>query len=91
MPIENVELIHTAEERELGMKLLDKYKHASYKLDQEYYSRLPELEKIRLKEGHEAYMKARKPHWEAYQKADKELYDHFVEGAEALGYRLKAI
>lgn len=91
MPEEIKDVIHTKEERELGLKLVNKYSKDASGLFDAYLASIAHIEKERHTMTLEEYKKKRDPYWKKYQEDDKALYDEYVENAEALGYRLKVI
>lgn len=88
MPIEVKETVRTKEERDLGIKLLDKYRREQNILFDEYCQMHAEFLKIRGEQGVEVYEKLRRPVWNKYKEESKKLYDDFVADAEVLGYSL---
>ena len=60
-------------------------------LNNAYFEAHDELLNVRAIEGHRTYMKLRKPILDTYRKADKDLHDQFVQDAEDLGFKLKAL
>jgi len=91
MPVEIKNEQSTTEERDLGTKLVDKYKRESNILLSGYIEQHDVLLRVRKSQGDVIYMEQKKKPWAAYKKADKALHDKFMDDAEVLGFKMRAI